>query len=147
MTDSTSLPPPGWYDDTLNPGVERFWDGEAWTDDVRPRVMSPPAPAPPPPPPPKLKSSATAILVVGVASLLPGWGLILGPVGWWLGNREIREIDSGLRVRAGRKKATVGRGLSIAGTAIFSAHLHLLCRGGCAEHFIAATGMVRCHLH
>lgn len=118
MTDSTSLPPPGWYDDTLSEGVERFWDGAAWTDDVRPRVMPPPAPAPPPPPTLSLKSSATATLVVGVASLLPGWGLILGPVGWWLGNREIREIDSGLRVRAGRNKAAAGRGLSIAGTAI-----------------------------
>lgn len=36
MTDSTPLPPAGWYPDTTRPGLERYWDGTTWTDQSRP---------------------------------------------------------------------------------------------------------------
>jgi hypothetical protein len=48
--------PAGWYPDPSTPGQERWWDGAAWSEAVRP-VQAPPPPAPPPsvgyaPPPP-----------------------------------------------------------------------------------------------
>lgn len=45
MTNETpGAPVPGWYRDPSNPSRLRFWDGAAWTDQLRD------APAPPPPP-------------------------------------------------------------------------------------------------
>ncbi|MBK3620235.1 DUF2510 domain-containing protein, partial [Streptomyces sp. MBT98] len=46
--------PPGWYPDTGAPGLERWWDGTAWTAHTRPPVAGsephqPPAPAQPGP--------------------------------------------------------------------------------------------------
>ncbi|MET0161584.1 MAG: DUF2510 domain-containing protein, partial [Microbacteriaceae bacterium] len=29
----------GWYDDVTVPGQERFWDGEAWTEQVKPKAQ------------------------------------------------------------------------------------------------------------
>lgn len=37
MTDPTT-PPAGWYPDTNSPGQERYWDGTAWTMQLRPAV-------------------------------------------------------------------------------------------------------------
>ncbi|TJZ81210.1 DUF2510 domain-containing protein [Rhodococcus oryzae] len=35
------LPPAGWHPDPYDPSAsERYWDGERWTDQVRPRVAS-----------------------------------------------------------------------------------------------------------
>jgi hypothetical protein len=43
---------PGWYPDEARPGVQRYWDGEAWTDEERDAPSAPEgAPTPPPPPP------------------------------------------------------------------------------------------------
>lgn len=42
-----SDPQPGWYDDGSGQGVQRWWDGSAWTDRVQP---APDASAPPPQP-------------------------------------------------------------------------------------------------
>lgn len=64
-----SEPTPGFYPDPSNPGLERWWDGQKWTDATRmaegpsqaPLPASqtpgasgefPMAPPPPPPPPP-----------------------------------------------------------------------------------------------
>lgn len=44
MSDSGN-PPAGWYADPTQPGVERWWDGQAWSDQTRQ------AGSPPPPPP------------------------------------------------------------------------------------------------
>jgi hypothetical protein len=39
---SSSIPtedvaPSGWYDDPVGANFERYWDGAAWTDQLRPR--------------------------------------------------------------------------------------------------------------
>lgn len=31
-----SRTPAGWYADQTTPGMDRYWDGEAWTDQIRP---------------------------------------------------------------------------------------------------------------
>lgn len=42
----------GWYPDEGQPGVQRYWDGEGWTDHERPAPEAPgPTPEPPPPTP------------------------------------------------------------------------------------------------
>ncbi len=46
MSDSSSLPPAGWYADPENPGQERWWNGASWSDHRRPA----PGAVPPPPP-------------------------------------------------------------------------------------------------
>ena len=49
MTDETDLPPPGWYVYTDDPSVERFWDGQQWTEQERAYVASIPSPVALPP--------------------------------------------------------------------------------------------------
>jgi hypothetical protein len=51
--------------------------------------------------------------------LIPGWGLFNGAAAWWLGRRELREIEAGLRAPQGRKKATIGRRLGMAATLVW----------------------------
>lgn len=48
---SSSLPPANWYQDPANPNLERFWNGFAWTDNVRDPADIVPNPPPPPPTP------------------------------------------------------------------------------------------------
>lgn len=47
--------PAGWYDDPEQPGQQRYWDGNAWTEHRAPGAQGaptpPPAPAVPTPPP------------------------------------------------------------------------------------------------
>jgi len=44
--------PEGWYDDPFTDHLQRFWTGESWTKETRPRPGAvPPAPPPPLPPP------------------------------------------------------------------------------------------------
>ncbi|MFI0877910.1 DUF2510 domain-containing protein [Streptomyces parvus] len=42
--------PPGWYPDTGTPGLERWWDGTAWTAHTRPSAAGPAASHQPPAP-------------------------------------------------------------------------------------------------
>ena len=37
--------PAGWYDDPEQPAMQRYWDGDAWTDRRQPKVPSTAAPA------------------------------------------------------------------------------------------------------
>jgi len=68
------------------------------------------------------KSGATMVLVLGIVGVvIPMYGLFLGPIAWALGNREIREIDAGVRMEVGRRKARAGRVLGIVGTVIGAA--------------------------
>lgn len=114
MTDEDgALPTQGWYEDPDHPGMERFWDGETWTDEFR----SPPTSAPPPVI--ATKSSATTVFVLGIMALIPARGLFNGAAAWWMGRRELREIDAGLRAPEGRKKAVMGRRLGMVGTLVW----------------------------
>ena len=36
---------PNWYPDPHNPAVVRWWDGQRWTEHIRPVQQQPPAPA------------------------------------------------------------------------------------------------------
>lgn len=45
MTDAAP-PPPGWYADPGDAGLDRYWNGTEWADDWRPRARS----SQPPPP-------------------------------------------------------------------------------------------------
>ena len=70
------------------------------------------------------KTSATMVLVFGFLGIfLPVYGVVFGGLAWGFGNREIREIDAGLRVPSGRRKARVGRVLGIIGTLLWGAML------------------------
>ncbi|MDH3302737.1 MAG: DUF2510 domain-containing protein [Acidimicrobiia bacterium] len=46
MTDNSGRAPAGWYADTNQPGTERWWDGQAWTEHTRPAGAPPPPLAP-----------------------------------------------------------------------------------------------------
>lgn len=43
MTDTPQNPPPGYYPDSN--GVQRWWDGNAWTENVQPLTQTAPEPA------------------------------------------------------------------------------------------------------
>ncbi len=47
---STGDPAAGWYPDANQPGMERWWDGRAWGQQVRPAGAPAPAPTPTPQP-------------------------------------------------------------------------------------------------
>ncbi len=68
----------------------------------------------------RYKSSATMVLIFGFLGLfLPMYGVVFGGLAWGFGNREVREIDAGLRLPSGRTKARVGRVLGIIGTVLW----------------------------
>ncbi|MEM7325358.1 MAG: DUF2510 domain-containing protein [Actinomycetota bacterium] len=45
MSGSAPHAPPGWYPDQRMADTERYWDGELWTEHVRPTDLQPPTPA------------------------------------------------------------------------------------------------------
>lgn len=47
-----SQPQAGWYDDPDNPSAQRWWDGQAWSDQRRETPAVPPPPPIPPAAPP-----------------------------------------------------------------------------------------------
>jgi hypothetical protein len=60
------------------------------------------------------------VLIFGLLGLfLPMYGVVFGGLAWGFGNREVREIDAGLRIPSGRTKAKVGRVLGIIGTVLW----------------------------
>jgi hypothetical protein len=46
MTSTPPLPPQGWYPDPNQPGLLRWWDGQAWTAQTQPTSAPPAAAAP-----------------------------------------------------------------------------------------------------
>lgn len=45
----SALPPAGWYADTARPGLQRYWDGTAWTAHTAPLPPAAPVPTAGPP--------------------------------------------------------------------------------------------------
>jgi len=95
MSEPTPPASADWYPDPQDPAQERYWDGIAWTGDVRSpegSAMIPPPPPPPPPPPAAARPPRTttrngfsiAGIFFGVLAflILP---IIFGPVGLTLG--------------------------------------------------------------
>jgi hypothetical protein len=127
---TSNHPAAGWYSDPSENHGLRCWDGTAWTDRVATGTLtacpscggtvSDQAPSCPHCGHPirPTKTGATKVLVFGIISLVPGYGLIFGPLAWRFGNREIREINAGLRMPRGRRKSRAGRLLGIIGTVI-----------------------------
>jgi hypothetical protein len=78
MTDITPQTPPGWYADPVQPGLQRYWDGYAWTTATAPLVAAPAAAAVLAPP---ATTQPTSVMrqVYGVPS--GRWGF--GDVGWF----------------------------------------------------------------
>lgn len=71
----TNVPtaPPGWYPDPSSPDLQRYWDGDAWTESTAPRVVEPFTATPHP--------SPEAARANGVVAPPEGrWGL--GDIGW-----------------------------------------------------------------
>ena len=94
MSDTTSATTvaAGWYADPSGAAQERYWDGRAWTEHVRPvagRRLAP-AYAPPPPivPPPPVAATGNGFSIAGIVFgilaflVLP---IVFGPIGLILG--------------------------------------------------------------
>ena len=95
--------PPGWYPDPHNPAQQRYWDGQAWTENVAALAAPPPPPVQqatyvPAPPPKSSKGCIIALVIVGVL-------LVLGVVTFFvavnvIGNKAddfLDEIESDLQ--------------------------------------------------
>jgi len=75
-------------------------------------------PTPPPPLPPQSKSNATTALILGIVSVV--CCQILGPVAWYLGNKELQAIRAGAAPVTGEGSAKAGMILGIIGTILFA---------------------------
>lgn len=108
-----AYPPPGWYDDPAgNTALERYWDGNQWTEHTRETAAAappPPAPAPAPmaPSPAAPAPMAPAPMAPNPAAPAPGpgagqMGMGGGGVGGirteLLTDNQYAEIGSGQRV-------------------------------------------------
>ncbi len=69
------------------------------------------------------KSRAAVVLVLGILGIAATG--ILGPLAWWMGNRELAAIDAGSRSPDGRDLARAGRLLGIVGTLLIAAAVAL----------------------
>ena len=74
--------------------------------------------APPPPSAPQEKASGQAItaLIMGILGII--CCALLGPVAWYLGNKEGKAILEGTSPKAGEGLAKVGKILGIIGTVL-----------------------------
>jgi hypothetical protein len=77
--DTAPAAPRGWYPHPDMASTERYWNGTAWTGEVRPWL---PPPSPPPAAPPPASQQAASIHAVrggyAVAVLVSLVGLVLG---------------------------------------------------------------------
>ncbi len=61
-------------------------------------------------------SNATTILVLGILSLVVCG--VLGPIAWWMGHAELRQIDAGLVSRNDRGTVNAGYICGIIGSVL-----------------------------
>ena len=66
--------PAGWYDDPFTDHLQRYWTGDSWTKEIRPRPdLMPEAPPPPVPPPAASQPGATPVrdyLILSILALI-----------------------------------------------------------------------------
>lgn len=67
--------PPGWYPDPSGTPGTRFWDGQAWTDQVQ---AAQPLTGPPAPAPEKKRGAMKTVCIVAAGMLLAGTVMIVG---------------------------------------------------------------------
>ena len=81
-------------------------------------MSTPNYPVPPPPsaPAPKASSQATTALILGIVSLV--FCGLLGPVAWYIGDKEVKAIRAGYSSPAGEGIAKAGMILGIVATAL-----------------------------
>lgn len=89
------LPTAGWYDDPGGSGVQRYWDGEAWTEQLSGQHARPTEPAETTPPPPAARRRQLPWKRIGLASLavLVLVGLLAGS---WVISRVVDDTDERL---------------------------------------------------
>ena len=78
-------------------------------------------------------------VVFGLLSLIPGPGLVFGPLGWWFGRRELRGIAAGVRRPSGRTKARVGYITGIVGTVLSVAFVAVMAATAPSQESIDAA--------
>jgi len=69
--------PAGWYDDPFTDHLQRYWTGDSWTKETRPRPgateVPPPSPAAPPPAPAQVAPSGAPVrdwLIPSILSII-----------------------------------------------------------------------------
>jgi len=80
---------------------------------------------------PKPSPQAVTALVVSILGFVTCCGLILSPVGWYLGSQELRAIAAGRSPAAGETIARVAQVLGLVGTILLAlALLWVFAMGG-----------------
>jgi hypothetical protein len=133
------LPEHGWVEmETDDPysfaaGLDRLAEpghSPPATDPAHPAPPQVPAPTPAPRPMPRHgpgtewkhyeKSSATTALTLGIIGIVLGtscgFGFLVSPFAWSIGNTEVRAIDAGRRDPVNRGNANAGRIMGMVGT-------------------------------
>lgn len=87
---------------------------------------------------------ATSVLVFGIISLV-----VCAPLGiaaWVMGNRDLREMDTGLMDPSGRDTTSAGRICGIIGTVLFAIQIVAMLFFFFA-FFVAGTAAMRSEMH
>lgn len=100
----TEPPPPGYYPDPHDPGVERWWDGAAWaaTPEMPSLNVAPVVEVPQGPPRNNQFALASMVLAISWVFFI---GSILGVIFGHLAMQQIRESDGR---EIGRGNAMIG---------------------------------------
>jgi hypothetical protein len=93
-------------------------------------VLTQPPPIPPAPGNPS-SSAATTALVFSIVGLVCCGGAV-SPIGWYLGNKEMKAVDAGLSAISNRGLAQIAVVLGIIGTVIFAMWFIWFLLGGMA---------------
>jgi fatty acid desaturase len=104
---SNQLPqnlPAGWYPDSRMPNTQRYWDGQAWTEQVAPLAS------------PSSQTSTYAILAIVLAFVFAPLGIVFGVMGR-------REVDRSGGQKTGRALATAGMWVGIGYSAFLALYL------------------------
>lgn len=86
--------PAGWYDDPFTDHLQRYWSGESWTKETRPRPDLVPPPPPPGMPAPQGQRYINYLIPSIVALLCCAWPLAVFAVVFSVqGNSAVKRGD------------------------------------------------------
>ncbi len=111
--------PPGWYPaDGDPPGTQRYWDGQTWQGGPQPIATAPgvgvggvPVSMYPE------SSQAVLALILSILGFVACCGITC-PIGWWLGDQELKAIAEGRRDPSNQGTANAGKIVGIIGTVL-----------------------------